>query len=72
MSEVTEKTFEDAPDGSGGPVIRGVRVGQHRRISRPNTAPAYYQGRPADLLITALSPRRKRTASGGPVRAVAA
>ena len=32
-------------------------------ISRPNSAPAYYQGRPADLLITALNPRRKRTAS---------
>lgn len=32
-------------------------------ISRPNSAPAYYLGRPADLLIAALSPRRKRTAS---------
>jgi hypothetical protein len=32
-------------------------------ISRPNSAPAYYQGRPADLLIAAMSPHRKGTAS---------
>ena len=30
---------------------------------RPNTAPAYYLGHPAALWITAMRPRRRRTAS---------
>jgi hypothetical protein len=29
-------------------------------ISGPNTAPAYYLGRPARLWITVMRPRRKR------------
>jgi hypothetical protein len=28
--------------------------------SRPNGAPAYYQGRPASLWINAMRPRRRR------------
>jgi hypothetical protein len=39
-------------------------------IPRPNTAPTYYQGRPADLWIAALSPRRKRSASNHPMQTV--
>jgi hypothetical protein len=31
-------------------------------ISRPNTAPAYYQGRPASLWINAMKPRRRGAA----------
>lgn len=43
-----------------------------RRISRrPNTAPAYYQGRPAFLLINIMKPRRARTAAGHQTGAVA-
>jgi hypothetical protein len=46
-------------DRSGG-VIRGGPAERAREISRPNSAPAYYQGRPACFWITATSPRRKR------------
>jgi hypothetical protein len=43
------------------------REGQVRMmISRPNSTPAYYQGRPAWLWITAMSPCRNRTASQYP------
>ena len=35
-----------------------------RDARRPNTAPAYYLGHPASLWITAMRPRRERTASG--------
>jgi len=34
-----------------------------RDIARPNSAPAYYQGRPASLWISAIRLRRSRTAS---------
>jgi hypothetical protein len=30
-------------------------------VSRPNCAPAYYQGRPAALWINAMKPRRGRS-----------
>ena len=49
--------------------LKDGRLGEPT-ISRPNSAPAYYQGRPADLLIKALSPRRERTASSHPAQAV--
>lgn len=48
MSDVTESTFKNG------------RQGDQPKIPRPNSAPAYYQGRPADLLIAALRPRRQR------------
>jgi hypothetical protein len=32
-------------------------------FSRPNSAPAYYQGRPAHLWITVMRPRRGHTTS---------
>lgn len=41
---------------------RGVGI-QYTRIARPNSAPAYYQGRPVRLWISAMRPRRSRTAS---------
>jgi hypothetical protein len=41
-------------------------AGPRREVSRPSTAPAYYLGRPARLWITAMRPRRSRTASNHP------
>ncbi len=41
-----------------------------RDVRRPNTAPAYYLGRPAALWITAIRPRRRRTAPDHPEQAV--
>jgi hypothetical protein len=69
MSDAIEElTFQDARQGgqmmfltgrSSG-VIRGAPAEREREISRPNSAPAYYQGRPACFLVTAMRPRRKR------------
>jgi hypothetical protein len=41
-----------------------------RDVRPPNTAPAYYLGRSARLYITAMPPRRRRTAPNHPVQAV--
>jgi hypothetical protein len=38
-------------------------AGPGRDMDRPNSAPAYYQGRPARLWISAVRPRRSRTVS---------
>jgi hypothetical protein len=52
----------DGRAGTGGPVIqRPSEPGQ--AIRRPNTAAAYYLGRPASVWITAMSPHRRDTAS---------
>jgi hypothetical protein len=48
--------------GTAGSVIHGPG-GPGHAIRRPNTAPAYYMGRPASVWITAMSPRRRGTAS---------
>jgi hypothetical protein len=40
-----------------------------RDACRPNSAPAYYLGHPAALWITAMRPRRRRTASRYPMGA---
>ena len=54
--------------GSGGRLaIRDFPASPQREVSRPSTAPAYYLGRPARLWITAMRPRRSRTASNHPV-----
>ncbi len=50
-------------DGSGGFVVPAFSTEPGRDIARPNSAPAYYQGRPARLWISAMRPRRSRTAS---------
>ena len=39
-------------------------------IARPNSAPAYYQGRPVRLWISAMRPRRSRTASHNVLEAI--
>jgi hypothetical protein len=41
-----------------------------RTIRRPNTAPAYYLGRPAALWMSAMRPRRRPAASRYPTEAV--
>jgi hypothetical protein len=43
-------------------VIDGLG-GRSQQIRRLNTSPAYYLGRPASIWITAMRPRRRRTAS---------
>jgi len=52
----------DGRAGRSGPVIHGPRARSQEIRHHPNTAPAYYQGRPASVWITALRQRRKRTA----------
>jgi hypothetical protein len=50
----------------------GARIPQSRE-ARPNAAPAYYQGRPAALVIAAMRPRRGRvTSAAAPAAPVAA
>ena len=48
--------------GRGKLVAREFDFEPAQQFSRPNGAPAYYLGRPAWLWITAMSPRRSRTA----------
>ena len=50
--------------GGGGSALRDFPARPGRNARRPNTAPAYYLGHPAALWITAMRPRRRRTASG--------
>jgi hypothetical protein len=52
----------DGRHGTGGSLIQDPG-GPGRAVRRPNTAPAYYQGRPASLWITAFSPRHTGPAS---------
>ena len=52
----------DGRHGTGGSLIQDPG-GPGQAIRRPNTAPAYYLGRPASFWITALSPRRTGPAS---------
>jgi hypothetical protein len=50
----------DRRDGSA---LRAVLAAPERKPHRPNTAPAYYLGHPANLWITVMRPRRERAAS---------
>jgi hypothetical protein len=52
----------DGRHGTGAALIQDPG-GPGQAIRRPNSAPAYYLGRPASLWITALSPRRTDPAS---------
>jgi hypothetical protein len=60
----------DGRDSGGGFTLRDFPAGPWREVSRPSTAPAYYLGRPARLWITAMRPRRSRTASNHLMEAV--
>jgi hypothetical protein len=62
---------QDRPAGSGGSGVREFPAEAGRDISRPNGAPAYYQGRAARLWITAMRPRRSRPAPGPVTQAAA-
>ena len=51
------RDFNDDRDGGGG-LVRNLPAEPEPKISRPNTAPAYYLGRPARLWITATRPHQ--------------
>ncbi len=55
--------------GGGGSRSGNVPAEPERDARRPNSAPAYYLGHPAALWITAMRPRRRRTASRHPMEA---
>ena len=59
----------DGPHGGGRSHPADVPAEPERDARRPNTAPAYYLGHPAALWITAMRPRRRRTASRYPMEA---
>ena len=66
-------TFQGSHDGrdsGGGSALRDFPGTPERTARRPNTAPAYYLGRPARLWITATRSHRGGCASHHPVRAV--
>jgi hypothetical protein len=64
-SRAGRDSLQRGPDGrhGGGSAYWDVPPGRNRQPAAPNSAPAYYLGRPADLWITAMRPRRRRTAS---------
>jgi hypothetical protein len=45
--------------GFGGFVNRDAHAQADAYIPRPNSAPAYYQGRPASFWINVMKPRRR-------------
>jgi hypothetical protein len=61
--------FNHGRYGGGGLALRDLPAEPTPRISRPNTAPAYYLGRPARLWITAIGPCPRQAASR-PMQAV--
>jgi hypothetical protein len=60
----------DRPDSRGGFAVLAFPAEPERDVPRPNSAPAYYLGRPARIWITALRPRHRHTASQHPTGAV--
>ena len=52
-------------DGRGGTIVRDHPEKPRRVMARPNTAPAYYLGRPARIWMTAMNPRRRRKPAAG-------
>lgn len=53
----------DGRHGGGRSARRDFPAEPDRADRRPNTAPAYYLGRPASVWITVMRPRGRRTAS---------
>jgi hypothetical protein len=51
----------DGRNGNGGSALRGFPAASERKDRLPNTAPAYYLGRPAAVWITAMRPPRRHT-----------
>jgi hypothetical protein len=62
-SDGLQRGHDGRDGGGGGPGLRGARAELKRKVGVPNTAPAYYLGRPAALWITALRSRRRPAAS---------
>ena len=60
----------DGRDGIDGFATRHLPAEPEPDSCRPNTAPAYYLGRPARLWITAMRPRRRHTTSRHPMQTV--
>jgi hypothetical protein len=56
-------TWESRDKHDLGSAAVAFRAGPGRDIARPNGAPAYYQGRPVGLWLSAMRRRRSRTAS---------
>jgi hypothetical protein len=61
---------QDARNGDGRFAPLVLPSEPERKIRRPNTAPAYYLGRPAALWMSAMRPRRRPAASRYPTEAV--
>jgi hypothetical protein len=59
----------DGRHGGGRSHPGDVPAEPERDARRPNTAPAYYLGHPAAVWISAMRPRRRRTASRHPMEA---
>ena len=59
----TSRTGRDRLNGRGGFAVSAFPVEPEREVPRPNSAPAYYLGRPAHVWITAMRPGSGRTAS---------
>ena len=60
---------QDGRNGDSGPAPRVLPAGPERIARRPNTAPAYYLGRPAALWMSAMRPRRRPAATRYPMEA---
>jgi hypothetical protein len=60
----------ELPDGGGGCAVPACRAEPERDVPRPNGAPAYYLGRPAQLWITAVRLGHGRAASQHPAEAI--
>jgi len=78
-SRAGHDSYQRGHDGLGGGSARQVCPAEpERKVRCPNSAPAYYLGRPAAFWITVMRPRRRPTASrdlmaaavsgGGPTR----
>jgi hypothetical protein len=72
----TSRAERDSDQGSHDPrhdddgsALRDNPTEPSRKVRPPNTAPAYYLGRPAAVWITATRPRRRPTASRYPMEA---
>ena len=61
---------DDGRDGTGTSAVQGLSARLKADGSRPNTAPAYYLGRPASLWITAQRESGARTTRHHPMSAV--
>jgi hypothetical protein len=59
----------DGRHGGGGSAFRDSPSEPERKVRSPNTAPAYYLGRPAAMWIAVIRPRRRPTASPDPMEA---